>query len=428
MSPVLIAILAALGLVFAFYGYFVLLLLRYRDPVHADEIYTISTEDGWQIKLYRRKPRRGRCEPVFLCHSMSSNHLNFEVPTGESIVDVLVEAGYDCWTIDTRACRSAIPAPRTRRLGVTMDDILLNDLPAAVAFIRDATGFDRVHWIGHSLGGMMLYAYALKFGSAHIASGVTLGSPPGFKHSTLPSRRVLTTVMPFTHGLMSFFFRGLVPVATVVHPKTNVIPINWDNVHPKITNADLFYAIEMPMPHIGGELGEWSKKGIWRMCADTLDVQERLPELDVPLFAIFGGIDPLVPPEASESFFKSLRIKDKKMVILSKHNGYSENYNHMELAFALNGRNEVFAPALEWLRAHPIKGRAMGAANERGRTARKAAASPAKRAAAKAAAKKPAAKTAAKTKAKAKASSVSKKKPAAKKPAAKTKPAAKKRR
>ncbi len=430
MSPILIAALVALGLVFAFYGYFLLLLLRYRDPVRADEVHTIATEDGWQISLFRRRPRGGKGEPILFCHSMSSNHLNFEIPGGHSIVDVMSEAGYDCWTIDTRACRSAISPRGTRKLSASLDDVLLKDLPAAIAFIKEKSGHGRVHGVGHSLGGMLLYAYALKFGSGDIASGITFGAPPGFKNTNLPSRKFLTTVAPFTYSLMSFFFRGLIPFATVIHPKSNLLPINWDNVHPKLTNAELFYAVEMPVPRIAKELSGWSSKGIWRMCADTLDVQERLPELDVPLFAIFGGTDPLIPEEAAEAFFASLQTKDKKMVVLSKHNGYSANYSHMELVFAINGREEVFGPALEWVKSHPVKGRRApaGAKQKSSSAARKAVA--AKPAAAKKAASKPAAtkkpsakpKAAAKTATKTNSKPAAKKKPAVRKPVTKASP------
>jgi len=416
-----LAVLVVLGLVFVFYGYFLLLMLRYREPVRANEVYTIATEDDWQIKLYRRKPRAGRGEPVLLCHSMSSNHLNFEIPSGEAIVDVLTDAGYDCWTIDARACRSAIAPPRTRKLSACMDDILLKDLPAAMACIQEKTGFKRMHWIGHSMGGMMLYAYALKFGSEHIASGTTLGSPPGFKNLTLPNHFVLSAVVPFSHSIMSFFFRGLIPFARAIHPKSRLVPIGWNNVHPSLTNAELFYAAEMPMPRIGREMNGWASKGVWRMCADTLDVQERLPELDVPLFAIFGGSDPLAPPEAGESFFDSLRIKDKKMTVLSKENGYSADYNHIELAFALNGREEVFEPIAEWIAAHPIKGRRTEAPGAGRRAARKPAPRKKVTVTKTAAAKKSAAKTVAKPKAKPKAAA---KKPVAK---AKRKPAERKR-
>ncbi len=433
MSPVFVAILVVLGLVFLFYGYFVLLLLRYREPIRADETYTVLTEDLWQIKLYRSRPAKGRGEPVFLCHSLSSNHLNFEIPAGESLVDVLTEAGYDCWSIDTRACRSAIAPSGTGKLSATLDDILLKDLPTALAYIQEKTGSKRVHWIGHSLGGMLLYAYVAKFGSDHIASGTTLGSPPGFKDMQLPNRAVLSAIVPFTFGIMSFFFRGLIPFATVIHPKSKLVPINWDNVHPGLSNAELFYAAEMPMPRVGGQLNQWSSQGVWRMCADTLDVQERLPELDIPLFAIYGGSDPLATRKAGEAFVASLKTKDKKMIVLCKHDGYSANYSHLDLVFALNGRKEVYEPVAEWIAAHPMKSwRSGGAAASRTRTRRKPTPSRAK-----AAAKKPAAKSTAKSKAKAKparaakAKPASKKKPAAKKstakPKAKKKPAAKKR-
>lgn len=353
MTGVVVAVLVFLGIVFAGYGYFLLLLLKYPEPVFAHEVFTIATDDRWQIKLYRRRPKQGLGEPVLLCHSLSSNHLNFEIPAGESMVDALCEAGYECWTIDTRACRSAVPPPGIRQLSATLDDVLLKDLPAALAFIRSKTGFSKVHWIGHSMGGMLLYAYALKFGPDQIASGVTLAAPPGFKNSKLLNRAVLSAVAPFVHGPLSFFLRGLVPVFTLVHPKSKFVPINWDNVHPKLNNGELFHALEMPFPRIGRTMNYWAANRIWRMCGDTLDVQDRLPELQVPLLAVFGAADTLVPREQAKAFFQSLAISDKKMLMLSKHNGCSENYNHIELVFSVKGKEEVFEPAVEWLKAHP---------------------------------------------------------------------------
>lgn len=133
------------------FSYFVQLQMRYPEPAHSDEIHIVSTSDGWKLRLHRRKPKDGGGEPVFFMHSLSSNHLNFEVPHGYSLVDYLVNAGYDCWTFDSRACRDAVPPRRGMRFTSTVDDLLLMDIPLALRQIRDVTGYARVHWIGRPM-------------------------------------------------------------------------------------------------------------------------------------------------------------------------------------------------------------------------------------------------------------------------------------
>ena len=356
MTGLVIAAAALCGLVLLAKGYFAFLSMRYPEPVQANEMHTIATKDGWQILLYRRLPREGRGEPVLLCHSLSSNHLNFEIPAGESLVDVLSEAGYDCWGIDTRACRSAVPPRGARKGSATLDGVLLHDLPAAVAFILERTGYSQVHWVGHSLGGMLLYAYALRFGPAQLAGGVTLGSPPGFKGSRLAVRPWISAIAPLFHGVMEYFMRALVPFATRRHPRTELLPINWKNVHPKLSDAELFHAVEMPAPRIAAQMELWASRGIWTMCDGTLDVQARLPELTVPLLAVFGGVDPLVPLREARDFVESIAAASKQMLVLSRANGQEMDYSHIELVFARNGRLDLYEPIVAWLRAHPTAG------------------------------------------------------------------------
>lgn len=356
MTGFVIAITVVLGLYLLGKGCFMLLQIRYGEPAQADEVHTVRTEDGWQIALHRRRPRRGRGEPVLLCHSLSSNHLNFEIPAGESVVDVLVEAGYDCWGIDTRACRSAAPPRGVRKGSATLDGALLMDLPAAIAFIGETTGYTKVHWIGHSLGGMLLYAYALRFGAARIASGVTWGSPPGFKGMRFRKHVLLNAVAPLAHSMMEFFMRTLIPLATRLHPKTQLLPINWKNVHPKLTNAELFHSVEMPAPKFAIQMDAWTTSGTWIMCGGALDVQDRLHELTIPLLTVFGAADPLVPLHKAKAFYDSLAHEDKKMLVLSKANGCAMDYSHMELAFARDGRRDLYGPIVAWLSAHAMPG------------------------------------------------------------------------
>jgi len=352
---VLAIVLVLASAVLAFDVYLNALRERLREPVLAPEIHNVVTEDGWTIRLHRLASPNGPGEPVLLCHGLATNHFNFMLPPRAAIGDALAEAGYDCWLIDLRACGSAIPAPGVSRLDATMDDLLLRDIPAAVEHIAKVTGYDKVHWVGHSMGGMLLYAYELRFGNARLASAVTLGAPIGFAGVRHKSHSFLVAVATYAHRLMSNAFRALTPLISSRKFKVRLLPIDWNNTDTRIGAAEVYHAMELPLPHIGGQMNAWASTQTWVMCGGALDVPSRLNELQTPLLAVFGRSDPFIPQNRARAFFDALPNPDKKMVVLSKENGYSADYNHIDLAVSTNGPEEVQRPIVEWLKAHPIR-------------------------------------------------------------------------
>ncbi len=355
VSVILAIIVVILIVVLAFNSYLRALQKRYRAPVIASEIHTVVTEDGWTLYLYRRAPANGQGEPVFLCHGLATNHYNFLLPAHASITDALVEAGYDCWLVDLRACSTAVPPPGASNLDATMDDLLLRDIPAVLDRITKATGYDKVHWIGHSMGGMLLYAYELRFGNARLASAVTLGAPIGFGGVRHKSHSFLVAIAQYVHGFMANAFRALTPLISSRKFKVRLLPINWDNTDKSIGAAEVYHAMELPLPHIGGQMNAWASTQSWTMCGGALDIPARLNELQTPLFALFGRSDPFIPQNRARAFFDALPNPDKKFLVLSKENGHSSDYNHIDLAVSTNGPAEVQQPIVEWIKAHPIR-------------------------------------------------------------------------
>ena len=415
---IMILVLLALALASA-----VIYVSSYVEPVRADEVHTVTTPDLWRIRLCRYKPASGAGEPVFLCHGFMSNQFNFAGLPDASMVDALVKKGYDCWVIDLRGNESSIP-PFGRTLDQpTMDDYLLRDIPAAIKYIRRITGYAKVHWVGHSMGGMLLYAYDVVLGGAYLASGTTLGSPVGFEGVHL--HRQLTLGVLYLRRMSRRFFRFLewvfVRVGYLLKLKNELVPLDWDNMNPRVNEKMLSSMMEVPPVPVCREMLQAVETRSWRLKDGQVDVFAGLKDLRVPVFAIFGAGDPFVPIPTAETFFNALKGPDKKMLILSKANGHAANYSHVDLVYGKRCDHEVFDPIADWLRAHPISERldleAERAAVEAARAGAPAAVlkdrgKPGKKAPAK---KKPVAK---KTPA-AKKASAAKRKPAPKKPAAK---------
>src|SRR5205807_648059 len=134
-----------------------------------------TTADGWRLGIRRIRPAQldpGKY-PVVLCHGLGLNG-TFWTITDDNLADLLTARGYDVFVVDMRGSGASHRVGSVGRLNAalrqtpllefgegrwTMDDEAFYDVPAILDFIRETTGHDRVNWVGHSLGGMLMFAF-----------------------------------------------------------------------------------------------------------------------------------------------------------------------------------------------------------------------------------------------------------------------------
>src|SRR5690606_27077865 len=89
--------------------------------------------------------------------------------------------------LDLRGHGLARRSPDGRRLRPdwSVDDYAQHDLPTALAYVDEATGEVPLHYVGHSLGGMILAAHLANEPEPRLDSAVVVGSP---LHFVAPSR------------------------------------------------------------------------------------------------------------------------------------------------------------------------------------------------------------------------------------------------
>ena len=325
------------------------------DEPLADEVHTVTTKDGWKIKLFRYRQREGEGgDAVFICHGFFANHWNFALPKRNALVDALAERGCDCWVVDLRGNRTSVPPAGVRRHDATFDDYVLNDIPAALAFIREQTGHGKVHWVGHSMGGLLLYAYEAVHGSDELASGTTLGAPPGFKDVAVSRYKRLLSFVRRYPRVAEVYLRALAPLAPIIKPRTGLLPINWENMHKDVGARAFFNLAELAPPSVAETFIDAAVFQFLGVKDNSVDVLAKLSGLRTPLLVIHGVLDPLATVENVRTFFDRLPSQDKRRLELSRANGHSADYNHIDLAFAVNGLEEVYAPIAEWIEAHRV--------------------------------------------------------------------------
>jgi len=162
--------------------------------LHDAEEIEVTSDDGWTLVVTRYRPRAQpfpqplRGVPLLLVHGYTQNRRAWS--SGEFVKNMLF-FGADLFLLELRGHGKSTPEltrrrarargaepPRDLDYGWNLDSHLLFDLPAAVAAVKQASGREKIFYCGHSLGGILGYAYATLFDD--LSGLITIGSPSDF--------------------------------------------------------------------------------------------------------------------------------------------------------------------------------------------------------------------------------------------------------
>ena len=349
------AILLAILLLYAIGRY---VHYRYATCTQHDEVHYAKTEDGVLLAMYYYRPEKPDKAklPVICCHGFTENHRIYDIP-GRSLCRSLAERGFEVWSIDLRgspgSVRTASGAPFD--WSYDLDDHILLDIPAVLDEACRRSGRKKVHWIGHSMGGMVLYGNLARGADAdRIARGVTMSSPGAFS-ANLGAIRRLAAVEPYLKSL---------PRLNVIALYTLWWPLAWIGLlrpsmmgnRRNLTGAAYMQTIVNAYADAGMRLA-----GHFAHClrvgrfvsrrADAFDYEQNLGEIKTPILALGGEADSLLPPGHVRRVFGQLGSDDKKMIVFGPKNGDREGYGHCDLVVGDRAESEVWPIVAEWLEA-----------------------------------------------------------------------------
>jgi pimeloyl-ACP methyl ester carboxylesterase len=320
-----------------------------------DEIHLVRSQDGWRIALYRYPAAPRRYEtPVLLCHGLGANRFNFDLGHEASLARYLQQEGFEVWSIDLRGRGNSRRPPRGNggpRHAPFFDDYVRKDAPAAIRHVLGQTGACRVHWIGHSMGGLVLYALLQGEGAAAITSGVAIGSPGSFGKVRMGSLvYVVSQALRFLPRMhLSFLAAGAAPlVAHIRFPREGFF-LNRKNVERVVLERALCHLVA---DISGGEIAQsldWMKSGEFRACDKVTSYEDRLASVRQPLFLIAGAKDFLAPPESVAAVYERIGSEKKDFLVLGRQQGQEHDYGHGDLLIGKNCSREVFPRIRDWL-------------------------------------------------------------------------------
>lgn len=333
----------------------------YAPKTYHDEVHIVTTEDNWKLSLLRYRPQdpdSPKAFPVVLCHGLGASSHLFEAEEKTSIARYFTKKGYEVWSINLRA-HGLSEKPNifgSKHYGWTVDDYLRYDLKASLDHICKISGVPKVHYIGHSMGGILLYCLAATFPHAPIASATTIGS--SLNYSNTPSDfhflkrfSLLTSILPAVPaGFMATF------VSPLTGRMSNRIEqfLAWpENIRPRtlrVLHASSFFAISSGVLE---QLQTGMEEGGLKSSTDHRHYLDDFKKTEMPIYAIGGDRDYQCHADAIRQTMDQLQNPENTQIeIMGPANGQKNHYGHCDLVVGKEVESEVYPKILSWIERH----------------------------------------------------------------------------
>lgn len=266
-----------------------------------------------------------RGAPVILLHGSFSNRRFWYSPKCIGLGPYLARAGFDVWIVEMRGHGLS---PRNQRYKYNrVSDYARYDLPAITQFVYEQNP-QPVHWLGHSLGGTTLAAAlgGRYLDESMIASVALFGSQISRNYWPLK-------IPPLVWG------------AKVLLKRFNVLSGSRLKRGPEDESMGVIL-----------EALRWH--GLFGRFGDAQDDWwAGLAQVQLPLFVVSAQGDEQDPPWACQKLFDQFASINKTFLCLSKQQGFSSDFGHVEMLVSKAAQVEVWPLIEQWLnRGHSDAG------------------------------------------------------------------------
>jgi pimeloyl-ACP methyl ester carboxylesterase len=301
-----------------------------------------------------------------LCHGLGLN-ATFWTITDDHLPSQLTARGYEVYVFDIRGSGDNARVGREERVNLlmrqtflrergerswTVDDLVNYDVPAILDYVKQDSGCDRVNWVGHSLGGMLVFPY-LEFSpnASRIANFVGMGST------------IIQAETPQIDMLRAN--RALRALSLVASPGRMGRPLKYFHV-PGMELIDRFYysnanvdretisrfygyTLEDTGPGALRQLDPYLQYGHMLSADQSIDYTAKLHDIKTPTLLIAGDGDIMSDVPSTELTLAGLGSPDKSLMRFGRANGYVADYGHCDLVWSRHAAKDIFPPLIDWL-------------------------------------------------------------------------------
>lgn len=343
------------------------------------ELLFATTDDGWRLALHHFPPAGPikRHYPVLLLHGLAANHINFDLDGRHSLARAMQARGYEVFIAELRGSghskppdtyrgnepHAALPMGdlgpdeeaeregRPRFVSWGFADYTDRDLPALARTVLAHSGAEKLHGVGHSMGGMALFCQATR--AAENLQSITAVGSPCAAELNLGKRE--QRLLKFAAKLSPAMVNRRLPIRSLMGAASYLIPwgarlvdgllINGANTDRGVitrmateglTDVPLRLLLELAQSLAGDRDGPFA-------------YERDLAQIDLPILVIGGSVDRVAPLSSIRALVRRLNPRDLRYREMGKAYGDGADYGHVDLLIGRNSYDEVFVDILDFL-------------------------------------------------------------------------------
>jgi pimeloyl-ACP methyl ester carboxylesterase len=356
MGSMLEALLAlAVALLVGYVVVTAILLVTYSAEPPVDESHRVTAGGGWEVALHRvrRSPTAPPREtPVILAHGIAMCRCCWHMSEEISLARYLSDRGHDVWIAEYRGYASSRHSGGGRPWDFAIDQHIHEDAPALIAGVCERTGAEKVHWVGHSMGGMILYGYVQAHGTDRLGRVVTVGSPVRMGrvagHLKLLGR-LRPLLRPGWRIPLYTFTRVTLPFSVFLRRWTQR-PFYNARLARSADIATLFtHGVQDLSARALRQFARWQSTGTMALEDGSGRIEDGPAALDVPFLCLAGEGDLLVPPRAATPAHDGAAATEKAVRVFGGPGDPAPPMGHLDLIASDNAKRWVFPVIADWL-------------------------------------------------------------------------------
>ena len=288
---------------------------------YAREIFSVETEDHWQlcVERYRVDAPKGI---IVLAHAMFCNARTMDY-RGNGVASACANYGFEVWNLDFRGHGASGPHAATGATW-TYDDIVQFDVPAVAAAARKAVSNGPLIWIGHSLGAHAVIAAMSVAPELPIDRIVSLAGGVWISQLEPSVKRWLQKVAIFESWLMVTALAGYCPTKRVGFGSE-------DEAEPYVRQLVLN-----------------GRRNAWLSVGGDIDYLHQMGRVRAPVLSIVGEADGLMcHPVAAREWLLHLRNAQVYHRVVGSRARDPRGIDHMGLV-TCSEMSEVWSELLDW--------------------------------------------------------------------------------
>jgi pimeloyl-ACP methyl ester carboxylesterase len=244
----------------------------------------------------------------------------------------------DVWVPDLRGDPGTVPPSRRAGREWTFDDHATRDVPAVLDGVLAATARETVGWVGHSMGGMLLYT-TLTLRPEAIAAGVAVCSPATLTELSPLERVGAKVARPFVAGPGRLPVRAMGRLSLALGVRRNPLVrqlAEVDDVDPGLVSGLARLALaDIPRP-MARQVLAWARTGTITDAGGAPWVRPSA----VPLLVMGASRDQVVPePDAAAACAVHTDCTYRR---LGTSDGFSTEFGHIDPVLGRRSRSEVY--------------------------------------------------------------------------------------